>query len=78
MCFIIGKIERALVQAGASLNDVMRTRMYVTDLDHAEQIGRAHAKYFGNIKPASTMIQISGLVNPELLVEVEVTAIVSS
>jgi enamine deaminase RidA (YjgF/YER057c/UK114 family) len=78
MCFIIEKIEQALKQAGASLNDVIRTRMYITDIGHAEEVGRAHEKYFGNIKPASTMIQISKLVNPDLLVEVEVTAIVSS
>jgi enamine deaminase RidA (YjgF/YER057c/UK114 family) len=78
MCFIIEKIEQALKQAGASLNDVIRTRIYITDIGHAEEVGRAHEKYFGNIKPASTMIQISKLVNPDLLVEVEVTAIVSS
>lgn len=78
MCFIIEKIEQALKQAGASLNDVIRTRMYITNIGHAEEVGRAHEKYFGNIKPASTMIQISKLVNPDLLVEVEVTAIVSS
>ena len=78
MCFIIEKIEHALKQTGASLNDVIRTRMYITNIGHAEEVGRAHEKYFGNIKPASTMIQISKLVNPDLLVEVEVTAIVSS
>ena len=78
MCFIIGKIEQALKQARASLKDVIRTRMYVTDIGFAEEIGRAHFKYFGRIKPASTMIQISGLVNPDLVVEVEVTAMVSS
>ena len=78
MCFIIEKIEQALNQAGAVLNNVVRTRMYVTDLSYSEKIGQAHAKYFGEIKPASTMIQISGLVDPDLLVEVEVTAIISS
>ena len=78
MCFIIEKIEQALKQAGASLNDVIRTRIYITNITDAEEVGRAHVKYFGNIKPASTMIQISKLVNPDLLVEVEVTAIVSS
>ena len=78
MCFIIEKIEKSLHQAGAKLKDVMRTRMYVTDIGNAEQIGQAHAKYFGEIKPVATMVQISGLINPDLLVEVEVTAIVSS
>lgn len=77
MCFIIKKIEQTLKQAGASLNDVIRTRMYITNISDAEEVGRAHVKYFGNIKPASTMIQISKLVNPDLLVELEVTAIVS-
>ena len=78
MCFVIGKIEQVLKQARASLKDVIRTRMYVTDIGFAEEIGRAHFKYFGKIKPASTMIQISGLVNPDLVVEVEVTAMVAS
>ncbi len=77
MCFIIKKIEQALKKAGASLDDVIRTRMYITNISDAEEVGRAHVKYFGTIKPASTMIQISKLVNPNLLVEVEVTAIVS-
>ena len=78
MCFIFEKIEQALNQAGASLNDVIRTRMYIIDLAHTDEIGRAHLKYFKDIKPASTMIQINGLVNPDLVVEVEVTAVVSS
>lgn len=78
MCFIIEKIEQALKLAGASLNDVIRTRMYITDIGYAEAIGRAHLKYFGSIQPASTMIQISGLVDPNLVVEVEATAMISS
>ena len=78
MCFIFEKIEQALNQAGASLNDVIRTRMYIIDLAHTDELGRAHLKYFKDIKPASTMIQINGLVNPDLVVEVEVTAVVSS
>lgn len=78
MCFIIEKIEEALIKAGSSLHDVVRTRMYVSDINYSEQIGRAHAKYFNKIKPASTMIQISKLVDPQLLVEMEVTAIISS
>lgn len=78
MCFIIEKVEQALNQAGAALSNVVRTRIYLTDLSHSKKIGQAHAKYFGEIRPASTMIQISGLVDPDLLVEVEVTAIISS
>ncbi|MEJ2544590.1 MAG: RidA family protein [Calditrichaceae bacterium] len=78
MCYILEKIEQTLSRANASLSDVVRTRMYITDMIHAEEIGRAHAKYFSKIKPASTMIQISALVEPELVVEVEMTAIISS
>lgn len=74
--FIIAKIEKALNSAGATLNDVIRTRMFVTDINDWEQIGRAHAEYFMEIKPASSMVEIRSLISPELLVEVEVTAIV--
>ncbi|HET7142931.1 MAG TPA: RidA family protein [Anaerolineales bacterium] len=74
--FIIAKIEKALNSAGATLNDVVRTRMFVTDINDWEEIGRAHGEYFREIKPASTMVEIRSLISPELLVEVEVTAIV--
>lgn len=76
--FIIAKIEKALQEAGASLNDVIRTRMYITDISHSDQVGKAHAEYFKKIKPASTILQVAALVNPDLLVEIEVKAIVSS
>lgn len=75
--FIIKKIEQALKEAGATLNDVVRTRMYLTDLTFADQVGKAHAEFFNDIKPVTTMIQISALVEPELLVEIEVTAIIT-
>lgn len=74
--FIIAKIEKALNSAGATLNDVVRTRMFVTDINDWEEIGRAHGEYFRDIKPASTMVEIRSLISPELLVEIEVTAIV--
>lgn len=73
--FIIAKIEKALVSAGATLKDVVRTRMFVTDISHWEEIGRAHGEYFREIKPASTMVEVKSLINPEMLIEMEVTAI---
>lgn len=75
--YIFDKIESFLEKAGATLDDVIRTRMYVVDIDHWEDIGEAHAEYFGNIKPASTMVEVSKLIHPDLLVEIEVTAVIS-
>ena len=73
--FIIQKIENALKEAGAGLKDVIRTRMYVTDISRWEEIGRAHGEFFRDIKPASTMVEVKGLVHPEMLVEIEVSAV---
>ncbi|GAB3822575.1 RidA family protein [Pontibacter rugosus] len=73
--FILQKIEQALVQAGAALHHVVRTRIYVTDINQWQEVGRAHGEVFGAIKPASTMVQVQALINPELLVEIEATAI---
>ena len=75
--FSLGKIEKALTAAGASLKDVIRTRMFVTDISKWEEIGRAHGEFFRTIKPAASMIEVKGLISPELLVEIEVTAILS-
>lgn len=74
--FILRKIERALREAGAELRDVVRTRMYLVSLDDEEAVGRAHAEVFGEIRPAATMIQIAGLVDKRLRVEIEAEAYV--
>jgi enamine deaminase RidA (YjgF/YER057c/UK114 family) len=75
--FILSKIEKALQSAGATLNDVIRTRMFVTNIADWEAIGRAHGLYFKDIKPVATMVEVKSLISPELLVEIEVTAILS-
>jgi enamine deaminase RidA (YjgF/YER057c/UK114 family) len=74
--FILAKIEKALAQAGASMKDVVRTRMFVTDMSRWEEVGRAHGLYFKDIKPAATMVEVKSLISPELLVEIEATAVV--
>jgi enamine deaminase RidA (YjgF/YER057c/UK114 family) len=70
------KIRRALEEAGAGLADVVRTRLYVTDIDQWEQIAVAHREYFGSIRPCTTMVEVSRLFTPEALVEIEVDAVV--
>ncbi len=69
-------VERALTMAGASLRDVVRTRMYVTDITQWEAFGRAHREFFGEVRPAATMVEVRRLVNPDMLVEIEVEAYV--
>ena len=69
-------IERALVALGAGMRDVVRTRMYVTDISRWEEVGRAHAERFRDIRPATTMVEVSRLIDPAMLVEIEADAIV--
>ncbi len=76
--FIIKKIEAVLLRAGASLKDVVRTRMFVTDISRWEEYGKAHGEFFATIKPCTSMIEVKGLIAPEYLIEIEATAILAS
>jgi enamine deaminase RidA (YjgF/YER057c/UK114 family) len=76
--FILQKIEKVLQEAGASLNDVVRTRMFVTDISRFEEYGKAHGEVFHSIKPCTSMLEVKGLVTPEYLIEIEATAILSA
>jgi len=72
----IANIEKALIEAGASLNDVVRTRIYLIDISRLEEAARAHGEAFGEIRPASSMVEVSALAEPQMLVEVEAIAVI--
>ncbi len=75
--FVLQKIERALKAVGATLSDVVRTRMFVVDIGEWEKIGKVHGEFFADVRPAATMVEVSRLVNPDHLIEIEVDAVVS-
>ncbi len=76
--FILRKIEGALGQAGASMSQVVRTRMFVTDISRFEEFGRAHGEFFKDIRPAATMVEVKALVDPDMLIEIEADAYVDA
>lgn len=76
--FILKKIQQTLHSAGSCMEDVVRTRMYVTDISQWEKVASAHALFFKDIKPATSMVEVSQLIDKELLIEIEVTAIVTT
>jgi enamine deaminase RidA (YjgF/YER057c/UK114 family) len=71
---ILSKISHELERAGASLGDVIQTRMYVTDISRGEEVGRAHGEVFGEIRPLATMVEVSALIDPRMFVEIEAVA----
>ena len=73
---ILRKLEHELKRAGASLRDVIENRVYVTDISRAEEVGRAHGEFFADLRPCMTMVEISALIDPRMLVEIEARAVV--
>ena len=75
--FIIEKFSSVLEEAGSSLKDIIRVRIYVREISHWEKVGKAFSEYFKNIKPAATLVEVNSLIDPQLLVEMEATAIIT-
>ncbi len=71
-------VERALARAGATLGDVIRTRIYVTDISHWQEIGKAHGEFFRDVRPVTSMVEVSRLIAPEIMVEIEAEAIIGA
>ena len=76
--YVLQKIGRALSEAGASFADVVRTRMFITRIGDVAAVGRAHGRVFANVRPAATMVQVTALVVPELVIEIEVDAVIGA
>lgn len=73
--FILEKIKKTLESLGSGMDDVIRTRIYVTDISRWDEIGKAHGEFFNNIKPATSMVEVKSLIDPDMLVEIEATAL---
>jgi enamine deaminase RidA (YjgF/YER057c/UK114 family) len=74
---VLRNVERALAEAGGTLGDVVRTRIFVTDITQWEAVGRAHGRFFGNVRPAATMVEVRRLIDPDMLVEIEADAVIT-